>query len=825
MNLAFFMHKRKIQLLSLCRNMASGLFLFFTFFGQVALAQNYPIINLEGLPYTIRYGDPITLKSWVVQPCGPYFVPCNVVLANPLFINKTNGATFSSNPRNLYVDTFIRTFTAGISEEGKTFLPLGQSTIASSYQGHEAVYTVNVLPRITTTSILATVNSVQVGELLDLTVVSRGFLAKGATSGQLTDPLGNISQAPPQYWNTESSTMQFGLRLTQFRPGTYRFVANFTSSVASNTDSTSDVFVFTVQPAKTTNTLTISRTAPIPLGSPFTLSSTIGSGIGAASGTVEFFDGDVSLGRAFVQNSQASLTTLLGKNAGAHILRAKYSGDEFNASSTSADASMVFSPAVTTATVGSSQNPGVWGKPVTWEARVAGQQPQGNVSFFDGTILLDKRPLVTGLATLSNWVLPQAGDHLISAVYEGDANNLASSSVSFRQTVLKADTSNALSISNPAPYTVGKALAITAQFIDAGPTGTVNFYDGTVLLGSGNIVGNSAVLTTPPLATLGTHLLHAEYAGDANNNGSTSANLSINVERARTVNTLTSSSGNVQFGKPVTLSARLDGANPGGQMGFYDGENLLGTSSINAGNASLSVATLTAGEHGLSARYAGDELNLASTSPVLTQVISKADTVNTLSSGNPSPMTPASSLTFVADLGTSASARTGTVSFYDGAALLGSATLQDNKAILNEIRLTGLGQHQIRAQYSGDVNFNGSASNNLSVNIEVVNTVSTLSSSANPVFSNTAVTFTLQVAGAAPAGTATFFADGKLLGMAAVTDGRATLSTKFNRPGRPVITASYSGDAGNQPGTAAPFTQTVKFNAALLLPILQMLGN
>ncbi|MDV9203194.1 Ig-like domain-containing protein, partial [Streptomyces sp. Wh19] len=53
------------------------------------------------------------------------------------------------------------------------------------------------------------------------------------------------------------------------------------------------------------------------------------------------------------------------------------------------------------------------------------------------------------------------------------------------------------------------------------PTGTVDFFDGATLLGTGTLSGGVATFTTSTLA-IGTHPLTAVYNGDANFTSSTS---------------------------------------------------------------------------------------------------------------------------------------------------------------------------------------------------------------------------------------------------------------------------------------------------------------
>lgn len=81
------------------------------------------------------------------------------------------------------------------------------------------------------------------------------------------------------------------------------------------------------------------------------------------------------------------------------------------------------------------------------------------------------------------------------------------------------------------PSVSGQAVTFTATVSTAGafaPTGTVSFYDGTTLLGTGTIVILNGVATatfTTSTLTSGTHTITALYGGDSNDLSSTSAAL------------------------------------------------------------------------------------------------------------------------------------------------------------------------------------------------------------------------------------------------------------------------------------------------------------
>jgi hypothetical protein len=146
---------------------------------------------------------------------------------------------------------------------------------------------------------------------------------------------------------------------------------------------------------------------------------------------------------------------------------------------------------------------------------------------------------------------------------------------------------------------------------------------------------------------------------------------------------------------------------PTGTVTFLDGATNLGSSTIDAsGFAALSVSTLSAGTHNVTAQYNGSSTFSGSTSSVRVQTVSKASTTTTLTS-NHNPANNQQPVTFTARV--SSSTATGSVQFFDGATSLGSAPLSGGVASLTTSNLSA-GSHSVTANYGGDANYNGSTS-------------------------------------------------------------------------------------------------------------------
>jgi YVTN family beta-propeller protein len=89
---------------------------------------------------------------------------------------------------------------------------------------------------------------------------------------------------------------------------------------------------------------------------------------------------------------------------------------------------------------------------------------------------------------------------------------------------------------------------------------------------------------------------------------------------------VTSSMNPTKFGDTVTLTATVtsSGGAPSGSVQFFDGVSALGTSTLTGGTATLATASIGAGARSITAVYSGTGNYTGSTSPVLTQSVSKA---------------------------------------------------------------------------------------------------------------------------------------------------------------------------------------------------------
>jgi hypothetical protein len=252
--------------------------------------------------------------------------------------------------------------------------------------------------------------------------------------------------------------------------------------------------------------------------------------------------------------------------------------------------------------------------------------------------------------------------------------------------------------SSPNPSTYGQSVTLTATVAPATVTGTVTFNHGSTSLGTGQLSGGVATLTTAKL-TAGSHSLTANYAGGAGVNGSTSPAIVQVVGKAATTTTLTSSPNPSDFHQNVTLTATVSPSTATGIVTFYHGTTSLGTGPLKGGVATLALATLSLGAHSLTAIYGGDANDTGSTSPPLIQVVQNATTTVLTSSPNPS----VSGQKVILTATVTPSTATGTVTFYHGSTVFGTGTLIGGIATYKTTTLS-VGTHALTASYGGDAN-------------------------------------------------------------------------------------------------------------------------
>jgi hypothetical protein len=596
-----------------------------------------------------------------------------------------------------------------------------------------------------------------------------------------------------------------------------------------NVNGTVDIGAYEFQPPATMTVLT-STPNPSAEASPVTFNVTVtgnASGSNIPAGTVTFRDGNTVLGTGTLDATGKTSFSTSGLSVGIHGITATYNGFVLGDYKFSSSMSSVLSQTVLkkTATVlTAAPNPSNVNDSVQLTATVtgAGGQPTGMVSFFDNGTPLGNGTLNNGMATFTA-VFTTPGTHPLTATYNADSSFGTSTSQIIIQSVgLVAFTITALpnpsNVNDPITFTVTVNPVVSSS---TQPTGFVDLFQGSKLLATGSLNGGTTQITLPANTfTAGTIALTARYEGDANYFKSTSPAFLQTVGATTTSLMLTPPQSSV--GDTVTLTATVaplvpSSLTPAGSVEFFDGTHSLGMVNLNGGTATKMVSNFTAGIHPIKAVYTSADTNFTgSFSMVMNETVGPTmTTVVTIPSTSNVNQTVTFTATVVAVQSTSIKP-SGTVNFYDGTTLLGSASLDQNtgKATFTYSKLNAGVHTTITATYMGDMNFAMSTSPTVTQTVNKTGTSTSLSlNPVQPIFTQTTVltaTITPNITGSiVPAGTLSFFDNGTFLATVNVVNGVATYSTKNLPFGPNVITASYLGD-GNFTTSMKMVTVNVK---------------
>ena len=401
----------------------------------------------------------------------------------------------------------------------------------------------------------------------------------------------------------------------------------------------------------------------------------------------------------------------------------------------------------------------------------------------------------------------------------------APSIITLEGEVLDTDPTTVTVSSSSNPSTINTPVTFTVEATSSGtvPTGTITLLDGSVVLASGSLDKTGKVTFTFSNLTAGSHSITADYNGDSSNAAGDSSELTqlVNETKAPTVTLLALSASPLNAGATLQLTATVAVATPGsgtgaiaGSVTFTNNGTTLGTAAVNAsGIASLSVSTLTIGNHTLSATYAGNTAYATSTSANVTETVNLAQThMVVASSANPS--NSGAPLTLTATIFSNGGVPTGNIIFLDNGKLLGSAPI--NAQGIANLPVAGsnwtVGTHTLTATYVGDTNDGSCAAPGVSQVVNLATATLKLVSSVNPSPLSGSLTFTATASsnGGMPTGTIQFLDGTTSIGSGTLNgSGNATFTTTSLILGSHTITASYGGDTYDSTASSTTLTQVI----------------
>lgn len=763
------------------------------------VSQATTTLTLTSNVNTLPYGQPFTLSAAVV--ISNLGSPTGTVS----FFDTSTATSLGTAP-----------VTSGVAQLTLSTLLPGAHAITALYEGDtnflgssSPTYTENITQASSTTSVTTSASPVSLGQTPTLTATVQPSASAAATGFVLFFADGSTSLGAAQIANNSAQ-----LRAPVLSVGPHSITAQYTGDT-NYTGSTSSPILEMVNPAADN---VILSTSPTVYGQAATFVASV-QGVnysGTATGTMTFSDGSTVLGIAPLSNGSAQFTTS-GLAVGTHSISASYSGDANFQAGTSAQVATNVWRANTTTAVSSGQNPSAFGQAVLLTASVQpafGGAATGNVTFLDGSVTLGTSALSGNVAVLSVASFT-VGTHSLSAAYVGDSNVNGSASTPVTQTVNPSPTSVTLA-SNANPSTYGQSVTFAATVKAAfgtAPASTVSFYDGTTLLGTVNTA------TAPPQITIvtltgGTHSITAQYAGNANFASSASTALTQTVNQASTTTTVFSNVNPSSFGQTVTITASVDStyhfSSSGGTVTFYDGGVSIGSSIIEGNGVNLTISTLAAGAHSITANYGGDANLAASTSAAFTQTVNQAAVSPTIALSSYAT-TYGQSVTMTTNLRpANGGSPTGTVTFMDRTTTLGTGNVVNGSAQFSYSTLAP-GSHYISAVYSGDANFAAGSSAQTSMTVSQAASTTLAAADVNPANYGQTVTLsaTVQSTGGTPTGSVTFIDGTSTLGTVTLANAAAQLPVTNFGAGSHSITAKYSGDTNFSGSTSSALTETI----------------
>ena len=279
-----------------------------------------------------------------------------------------------------------------------------------------------------------------------------------------------------------------------------------------------------------------------------------------------------------------------GALTGTYTWTASYGGDDDNnpANDQGGPAEQtVVTQSQTTTTLTSSTDPfgSRYGESVTFTATVSVVppglgHPTGEVDFFDNVQFLGSSTLNGSVATFTTNTL-HAGDHSITAVYDGDSNFSESTSDPYLQSVARAPTDFIGRIGDSSVYgqklTIIPLIFVPTPDPPTLPTGWVALYEdsNTTAIASQVLKGAAGVDLSTSVLTAGTHTLTVVYGGDDDFKPCLTT---WNVTVAKAPLTVTANNKDMAHGGPVpALTWSLSGFVNGDTATAVSGSPVLST--------------------------------------------------------------------------------------------------------------------------------------------------------------------------------------------------------------------------------------------------------
>ena len=343
------------------------------------------------------------------------------------------------------------------------------------------------------------------------------------------------------------------------------------------------------------------------------------------------------------------------------------------------------------------------------------------------------------------------------------------------------------------------------------PTGTVTFLDNGTAVGTGTLNGAAVAVLSTSFLTVGQHTITATYPGDFNFEDGTSNTVTLTVTGLPSATALSVQPNPAKAFQPITLTATVTDPYVAvtGNVTFTAGATVLGTAPLVNGVAAITSSQLGAGSYAVTATF-NATTQFATSSATVQLVVEGAATTTTLRSAlNPARFGQRVLFQALVAINRGGSVAQGTVTFRDGATVLGTMVLDSYSEASIATDTLSIGTHTITATFNGSKDADPSTSIPL---IEVILPVTvTLQLTATPNPAHAGETVNLRLAASANDGhvvngSADFAEGTNRLGTATFSNGVAVLAVNTLAVGTHTVVATYA-DPANGIGLALATVQ------------------
>jgi hypothetical protein len=443
----------------------------------------------------------------------------------------------------------------------------------------------------------------------------------------------------------------------------------------------------------------------------------LGATSGTPTGTMSFYDNDVSLGSPVAVNAGAASLAAQYYLPGSHNFQANYSGDANFDPANSTTTSYVVNKAGSAISPPSSTVQVVYGNTGSIPLTISGQYsgsgiaaPTGVVSYSiinsgSTVVAASTASISSGAASVPVANTLAAGVYTVSLSYAGDSNY--NSATAATATLQVGNITPVISWAQPAPITYGTALN---GILNANATNGSITIAGSFNYTATPAGGSAFAVTAATLLGAGSYVLTASFT-PANGTlyGTATGNVSLAVGQATPV---------LSWAKPAPITYGTALGSVLKPTATFNSSTVPGsftytaTSTGGKATAVTGATLLTAGSYKLTATFTPtNTTNYGTAATTITEVVNQAASALELSS-SANPVLLLNPTILTATVTSTAGAPSGTIAFLDGAAPIASAPLANGVA---NVTLTNLavGSHSLSVVYSGDTNFSASTSSTL----------------------------------------------------------------------------------------------------------------